>query len=420
FLAYLGLTSIRAQEQAVMADVQSPAQAVAQVYWRETDRFFGRLENEVLKRLRAGESPLDGLKSLHPMLQAAARLDGEGNLVGPFLDEEGDGRQVLEYLFDPAITRARELEQEEPETAGAGYGERADTWTDRALRGRALLDMARMLSASGQGELAEQAWRRVEEQFGPVRDPWGFRLGDLARLHLGRLELQEDRSAPLRELVDDLLVARWTVGEGGEAAVARQAVSLLDAVADRDWLAGTRSRIAERSQQLYWTSALLPEIQPIVAASQRQGVASGQFHWTLGARALWATTWWNGEQYAFGLDLGTVVSELKDRARSSVGFEEPITAYLIGPSEAMEQDALATRNLAPWLTGWNFVVVPRDPTGLERKANRQRWLRLMVVLFAVTMISLGGVVSFRLVRTELGLARMKSDFAAGVSHELRS
>ncbi|RME24615.1 MAG: sensor histidine kinase [Deltaproteobacteria bacterium] len=78
------------------------------------------------------------------------------------------------------------------------------------------------------------------------------------------------------------------------------------------------------------------------------------------------------------------------------------------------------RSLAPYLSGWSVAVALRDPEALAADQRWRRALRFGVVAVSVSMIALGFMVSLRFIGRELDVARMKADFAASVSHELRS
>ncbi len=146
----------------------------------------------------------------------------------------------------------------------------------------------------------------------------------------------------------------------------------------------------------------------------------GQVSWREGRKALWATLWWGDDFYAFGFDTDAILSELKADANGSVPHDSPVAAALFSPNESLPDSQIVRRSLAPWLTGWSFVVTPKDPAALQAAQTKRRNQRFGIVLFAVVMLGVGAVLSMRLVGRELDVATMKTDFAASVSHELRS
>ncbi|MCA9712546.1 MAG: HAMP domain-containing histidine kinase, partial [Myxococcales bacterium] len=81
---------------------------------------------------------------------------------------------------------------------------------------------------------------------------------------------------------------------------------------------------------------------------------------------------------------------------------------------------LARRSLAPLLPRTAVIVRPTDPPALAAQRARTATQRRLVILLAVLAAGLGIVAAVRTVNHELEGARQKADFAANVSHELRS
>ncbi len=425
-LTWFGLASVTQGPELVAADVQREATVAADTFWSQAERRFSSFEDRVRDRLEAGRSPVEAARELHPQLLVALRSDAEGNLRAPFIEEDADLQGIAELGFHPALDAARQLEHDgapAPVVAQA-YARAAQLAPTPASRGRAIFDEARMLARMGQRTEVITRLDTLIERYRGLRDPWGFHLEDLARLEKARLVLQSDPAAgerALRALVNDLLLERWVVGQGGEAAIARNALSLAVLSKDgADWVATTRERVAERSEALYWTTQLLPERNQIGRATAAVRVADGDLLWRTGERALWATIQWDGRRYDFGLDYEAIVAELKADARAAVLADADVVAWLVGPGEAPPTQVLATKSLAPWLNGWQVVVSVRDPAALAETRRTERRRRVIIIGVALLMIVFGTSATIWLIKRELDVARMQTAFAANVSHELRS
>ena len=429
-LTYFGVTSIATEEASVRADLQRTATITADTYWSSIDRKFSGLEERIEERLMSGRSPLDAPRELHPHLVAALRFDESGQLEAPFIvDDQRSGMPTV-ALFHPAVRAAEAAERSgaPPLEVAQTYARAARDVPWPATQNRLRFDQARMLTEGGDLTGAEAIFTDLTDQSPTLRDPWGFRITDLARLARGQLhlvstdpEVQDRGRVELRRLVDELMATRWVVGQGGEAAVVRHALSVLEPTATRtDWIASTRGRADERTSSLYWTGELLPEVSTIVSQEGQNRRKDGDLRWVAGGQAIWLTTWWGEELYAFALHRERVLSELKADARASVLADSAVSAHLIAPDEPLGTEVLVSKPLAPWLTGWSIVVEPRDPGELVADRDTKRQRRIAIILVAVAMIAVGTVTTTRLMKRELDVARMQADFAASVSHELRS
>jgi signal transduction histidine kinase len=352
----------------------------------------------------------------------ALKLNEQLEIEAPFLRGGGPAAEPLEFLFSHPANAAATLERQggDPLVVARMYGRASRSARTRQSRARLDFDRARMIAAAGRTQEARQLMDELVRSHGQVRDPWGYRMQDLARLHQAETLQAKDRAAgnkALRDLVEDLLSSNWTVGQGGEPAVARRALSRLE---EQEWVAAARGRIDARTRMLYWTERLVPELDAILEGRSFLRVDEGKVRWATGEEGLWGITWWGDGLYAFALDKRAVLKTFSDAAKGVTRPDSQVVCALLPPGEAAPAEVLSQRSLLPWISGWSMVVAPRDPAGLNDELDQRRRRRVGIVLIAVVMIGLGAVATARLVGNELQNARMKADFAANVSHELRS
>ncbi|MEL6341622.1 MAG: hypothetical protein AAFV53_00720, partial [Myxococcota bacterium] len=246
-LAYFGLNAISVQENAEKEELAQTANNIVGTFWNEVDQDFSRFESEVRDRLEAGRSPLERAREMHPHLLVALQLDPEGKPAAPF-HSPTDGGYPLEFLIHPQLQAARRLLMVEPLAAAEMYEDisrrsMSISAAGLSVSGQARFDQAQALLAAGERDQAIVLLEEISNEYVKARGVEGFRLGDQARLLRGQLLLETDQVAGvqvLQELVDDLLEARWTIGQGGEAAIVREAHALLEPILGRDWAARVR------------------------------------------------------------------------------------------------------------------------------------------------------------------------------------
>ena len=344
--------------------------------------------------------------------------------------------------FQDELRSARRLEiaADQPTRALELYKQVFDGASSDALRGDALMAMARIHRRTGEWSSSLQAYEKLSREFDQVRTGGGLPLGPAATLEAASLYLERgDTAYSVQagvELYTDLVTGHWilTAPQFDYLASAVQGIvepitalagaTVRDTV-DRLEEAHTRQRARAARLQEFESSAtrLLArsdlseqtvgasvdiggDVFPVVLLDRHTDTASGRRGFVFEPEALVAI--------AAREVLGT------DSSQFSWVLKSPADPSPSSPSAPPPASALAAFTDLPGYPRWSLRL-SYTPEALEEGFldSRSGAYLIAFVLIAGILIS-GLVLTVRTVGRELELARMKSDFVSTVSHEFKS
>lgn len=422
-LGYFAVASIRDSIQSIESEVEPEATAMlTEIQARESEIFI-EFEETIASRLRRGLSPVTNLQEVSPHLLTAFQLDAERQVVEPFAPPEPLISATQNHAYRRAWLAATSAERRgDYVTAAAKFQAAIGSTGSPRLKGQAALALARLRADEGDLEPLEG----LVDEYGDIRDPQGFRIGDIARLNIAERELAQstDGLDTLRELAEFLIdETKWTLFEGAEPSVAQRVLTMISTASanesiDKEWLARASRRLENQSSQLFWSGRLADEMSDVASAPlPNTGIWSYLPSNSTGV--LWAIRRSGEDTLIYAFNTNSLIDELGRTATRLASPSQTLTARILA-ADTSSSPEVSFASALEHVSSHTIQVAAINPEALQTAQNRRIFGYFVIILAVVATSVIGVVLTYQLVTRELDAARVKTDFAANVSHELRS
>ena len=424
-LSYLALSTLSSVERQVDDEYHTRAETIAEEVEQEIVGVFARFEDATTRRLAMGESPLVRISDLSPHLRGAYQFDLEGQLIAPFELARANAQPTPPQHYQALMAEARALvRNDQDQEAAPLFALASSAAREPVHQAEARLAEARAWAALGHPSIADELLTTLHADHANVRGSRGFRFDHLSLLLRAELAMTSDpkQKGPraYRELTDKLLDARWSVGESGEATMVSHTLAILARSADQAWVNDRRARLRERKSQLTWSNLISREID-LVGSGAPQTARWSNLPARFDSPSVWEIYATDRGVYAFSFSLEALETELAAAIDLINAREHNVTTSLLNIGDPLPKGALWTLPLPPPLSSVLRVSVAQTHPG---EVARLKQLRTRtwgaIVLTSVLLVGFGVFLSARTIAHEIENVRVKADFAANVSHELRS
>jgi signal transduction histidine kinase len=418
-LALMALNSLETEAIGFDAGLRGRAEAAASRVDRELAKVFADFEGLAAESIEQGETAVDEIYAKVPAMRAAFRFDVSGEPTWPWArvgPEDTWTEPPASWLL--LMREGRRLE-------AAGDAQAAVLRYDRAAasvrlpthRATASLAAARGLLRAGDPR-ADGRLILLTAEHARVREEHGFRVFDLATLLRAELRRkngdEEGADVLLRALLDSVLARGWPIGLPGDGFVARHTLHMLTD-GNPTQVPIAQEQLRRRLDRVFWADQIADELLLVAGHPAPENV----FQYDAEDHALWVTFARPNGKWLFSFDYKAIEAELMRAVVEPINQVEPLLTVALVPASDTTP-TLVRRSLAPELPWLSVTVRAADPEAIEEQKWWTRTQRRLIILLAVVSGALGLFAAAQLVNRELDTARMKSDFAANVSHELRS
>jgi signal transduction histidine kinase len=426
-LAALALRGISADEVAMEVGLRQRAEALHAQVQDEVAGVFRTFEESFRQEVSAGDAAVERLVRDTPGLRASFRFDPNGIIGFPF--EPLAPGEVWEappaaWVDDMrrataargALDRAAEREACRAALSASAQGGHRGV-ARHCLARRALSDPA---ATAGELRAVIDDLTLLAAEEPVARDEHGFRVADVAVLLRAEAHLRRGEALAaielLRRFVEATLAEAWPVGQPGDGFAAQRALKMLEGKVDARWWGRASEELTRRLDTMFWVDWVRDELPLVAGRAAREDAFSYQSE----PNALWATLQVQGTVWVFSFDPDTLADHLERSVLTTARRVDPDLSSVLLPSDEGRVGAILRAPLGPYLPDLALVVEPRDPEVLAAQQRARRFQRRLVILLSVLASALGIGAAVQMINRELDAARVKADFAANVSHELRS
>jgi signal transduction histidine kinase len=324
-----------------------------------------------------------------------------------------------------------EFAQKNQSEAALLYREAAGAARHDAERAAAINGLARVLAKSSQTERAVSQYEVLLERYGSLHDENGVSFARYALHQLMRI-CSSDPTSVLRRI--STLLSRF---ESGERPLTDQTELLLwdveewlkrnpeiAAANDRipgqiSLLRGRLAFVAQDARGIDFFQSKNPGSVPLLELGPF-GAVAGQ---VAGSPRLFVIRRDANRSEILGFRVGLehLRSALLDRAsRILTSLEMEVAIVSGGDAYPADNSVTMVRDLSPLLPWWRVSVRPQDPEIISRYVSRRRWIYGTTLALLVAGMVLGVILVLRDLSREQRLSRLRTDFVANVTHELKT
>lgn len=440
FLIYLGLASLRAENELLKREtrerlgasataIQSQTETALQTLWESMESFSrtAGLENrtswtssdrQALNRLRQRSGfPLEKLWI----------LDAQQRFVYPYRDtKEPVSIPPLSSAFAIKVQDAEKLEFTQPAQARSFYETLSQEASAPYWKALFLMRAAACAHREKNNREAERLYARTAEDFSTIKDSQGFPYGVLAGMQRSSLlsalgQTEESRRLRL-QMLDSLHSGTWDLAWTDEVFLTQRLMDSLPVTEQQP-----REIFQQRQKEYRAAREWLDRTWPM---AQRQIQAAN--------RTLQPSLWLSNDGVSATIVVPVLNRAVSQRSWLFLGqiprarIEEILTHAWTSWAGASNiqyrfgKDALTKNPSAITITPESLVptfpiqVFPSQSNEAERLAKKRRRIALGIVALAVIVIGVALIATWMAVSREMEMAQLKSRFVASMSHELKT